>query len=185
MQSSIYDKIMAQLKLRVLKTRIPDTNRYEKELTLSANPFSATPCYRLRQNCLKTVLWTCLPKRSCKLLTSERIGDGKKTDNGSGRGISAGSDGRRRRPSAQGETVQPSVPPSRKEASVKEEKEVVMQSAEAVEPREPAKPVRKKKEAQDYEAVPPTEGGRSPQANLYQHRPLTGCPSPANEQTLI
>jgi cellulose biosynthesis protein BcsQ len=34
-----YDKIMAQLKLRVLKTRIPDTNRYEKELSLSGKPF--------------------------------------------------------------------------------------------------------------------------------------------------
>jgi cellulose biosynthesis protein BcsQ len=36
---NIYDKIMAQLKLRVLKTRIPDTNRYEKELSLSGKPF--------------------------------------------------------------------------------------------------------------------------------------------------
>jgi cellulose biosynthesis protein BcsQ len=37
--TGIYDKIMAQLRLRVLKTRIPDTNRYEKELTLSGKPF--------------------------------------------------------------------------------------------------------------------------------------------------
>jgi cellulose biosynthesis protein BcsQ len=36
---NIYDKIMGQLKLRVLKTKIPDTNRYEKELTLSGKPF--------------------------------------------------------------------------------------------------------------------------------------------------
>jgi cellulose biosynthesis protein BcsQ len=36
---SIYDKIMGQLKLRVLKTKIPDTNRYEKELTLSGKSF--------------------------------------------------------------------------------------------------------------------------------------------------
>ena len=36
---NIYDKIMGQLKLRVLKTKIPDTNRYEKELTLSEKPF--------------------------------------------------------------------------------------------------------------------------------------------------
>ena len=36
---SIYDKIMAQLRLRVLQTKIPDTNRYEKELTLSGKPF--------------------------------------------------------------------------------------------------------------------------------------------------
>lgn len=36
---NIYDKIMAQLRLRVLKTKIPDTNRYEKELTLSGKPF--------------------------------------------------------------------------------------------------------------------------------------------------
>jgi cellulose biosynthesis protein BcsQ len=36
---NIYDKIMMQLKLRVLKTKIPDTNRYEKELTLSGKPF--------------------------------------------------------------------------------------------------------------------------------------------------
>jgi cellulose biosynthesis protein BcsQ len=35
----IYDKVMAQLRLRVLKTKIPDTNRYEKELTLSGKPF--------------------------------------------------------------------------------------------------------------------------------------------------
>jgi type IV secretory pathway VirB10-like protein len=51
------------------------------------------------------------------------------------------------------DTAQPSAAPSRTEASVKEEKEVVMQPAEAVEPREPAKPVRKKREALDYEAV--------------------------------
>jgi cellulose biosynthesis protein BcsQ len=36
---NIYDKIMGQLGLRVLKTKIPDTNRYEKELTLSGKPF--------------------------------------------------------------------------------------------------------------------------------------------------
>jgi len=36
---NIYDKIMGQLKLKVLKTKIPDTNRYEKELTLSGKPF--------------------------------------------------------------------------------------------------------------------------------------------------
>ena len=36
---NIYDKIMGQLSLRVLKTKIPDTNRYEKELTLSGKPF--------------------------------------------------------------------------------------------------------------------------------------------------
>jgi len=36
---NIYDKIMGQLKLRVLKTKIPETNRYEKELTLSGKPF--------------------------------------------------------------------------------------------------------------------------------------------------
>jgi cellulose biosynthesis protein BcsQ len=36
---SIYDKVMAQLKLRVLQTKIPDTNRYDKELTLSGKSF--------------------------------------------------------------------------------------------------------------------------------------------------
>ena len=36
---NIYDKIIGQLNLRVLQTRIPDTNRYEKELTLSGKPF--------------------------------------------------------------------------------------------------------------------------------------------------
>ena len=36
---SIYDKIMGQLRLKVLKTKIPDTNRYEKELTLSGKSF--------------------------------------------------------------------------------------------------------------------------------------------------
>jgi cellulose biosynthesis protein BcsQ len=36
---NIYDKIMGQLQLRVLKTKIPDTNRYEKELTLAGKPF--------------------------------------------------------------------------------------------------------------------------------------------------
>jgi len=36
---NIYDKIMGQLKLRVLTTKIPDTNRYEKELTLSGKSF--------------------------------------------------------------------------------------------------------------------------------------------------
>lgn len=36
---NIYDKIMGQLKLRVLNTKIPDTNRYEKELTLSGKSF--------------------------------------------------------------------------------------------------------------------------------------------------
>ena len=36
---NIYDKIMGQLKLRVLKTKIPDTNRYEKELTLAGKSF--------------------------------------------------------------------------------------------------------------------------------------------------
>jgi cellulose biosynthesis protein BcsQ len=36
---NIYDKIMGQLGLRVLKTKIPDTNRYEKELTLAGKPF--------------------------------------------------------------------------------------------------------------------------------------------------
>jgi cellulose biosynthesis protein BcsQ len=36
---NIYDKIMGQLGLRVLKTRMPDTNRYEKELTLAGKPF--------------------------------------------------------------------------------------------------------------------------------------------------
>jgi cellulose biosynthesis protein BcsQ len=36
---NIYDKIMRQLKLRVLQTKIPDTNRYEKELTLSGKSF--------------------------------------------------------------------------------------------------------------------------------------------------
>jgi len=36
---NIYDKIMEQLRLRVLKIKIPDTNRYEKELTLSGKPF--------------------------------------------------------------------------------------------------------------------------------------------------
>jgi cellulose biosynthesis protein BcsQ len=36
---NIYDKIMAQLKLKVLKTKIPDTNRYEKELTLAGKSF--------------------------------------------------------------------------------------------------------------------------------------------------
>jgi cellulose biosynthesis protein BcsQ len=36
---NIYDKIMGQLGLRVLKTKIPDTNRYEKELTLQGKPF--------------------------------------------------------------------------------------------------------------------------------------------------
>jgi cellulose biosynthesis protein BcsQ len=36
---NIYDKIMGQLRLRVLKTKIPDTNRYEKELTLSGKAF--------------------------------------------------------------------------------------------------------------------------------------------------
>ena len=35
----IYDKIMGQLNLRVLQTKVPDTNRYEKELTLSGKPF--------------------------------------------------------------------------------------------------------------------------------------------------
>jgi cellulose biosynthesis protein BcsQ len=35
----IYNKIMGQLKLRILKTGIPDTNRYGKELTLSEKPF--------------------------------------------------------------------------------------------------------------------------------------------------
>jgi cellulose biosynthesis protein BcsQ len=35
----IYDKVMAQLKLRVLQTKIPDTNRYDKELTLSGKTF--------------------------------------------------------------------------------------------------------------------------------------------------
>jgi len=36
---NIYEKIMLKLKLRVLKTKIPDTNRYEKELTLTGKPF--------------------------------------------------------------------------------------------------------------------------------------------------
>lgn len=36
---NIYDKIMGQLNLKVLKTKIPDTNRFEKELTLSGKPF--------------------------------------------------------------------------------------------------------------------------------------------------
>jgi len=36
---NIYDKIMGQLKLRILKTKILETNRYEKELSLSRKPF--------------------------------------------------------------------------------------------------------------------------------------------------
>ncbi|MDR1717665.1 MAG: ParA family protein [Prevotella sp.] len=36
---NIYGKVMRQLKLRVLETKIPDTNRYGKELTLTGQPF--------------------------------------------------------------------------------------------------------------------------------------------------
>jgi hypothetical protein len=51
------------------------------------------------------------------------------------------------------EPVKPPVPPSSMEPSVREEKEVVIQPVETVESKEPAKPVRKRKDAQDYEPV--------------------------------
>jgi hypothetical protein len=36
---NVYDKIMGQLNLKVLQTKIPDTNRYEKEMTLAGKHF--------------------------------------------------------------------------------------------------------------------------------------------------
>jgi cellulose biosynthesis protein BcsQ len=36
---NIYNKIMGQLQLNIMETNVPDTNRYEKELSLSGKPF--------------------------------------------------------------------------------------------------------------------------------------------------
>jgi cellulose biosynthesis protein BcsQ len=65
---NIYNKIMEQLKLNVLATKIPDTNRYEKELTLTGKPFFRCTLFPPTVKMLKGSGLDVLSEEICKII---------------------------------------------------------------------------------------------------------------------
>jgi cellulose biosynthesis protein BcsQ len=65
---NIYNKIMKQLQLSIMETKIPDTNRYEKELTLSGKPFFRCTLFPPTPKMLKGSNLDALAEEICKII---------------------------------------------------------------------------------------------------------------------